>query len=112
MGRVNARENPGDVQNGGGGAGGAGWSAARVDIGSGFEEGFDVGGAKGLGGGGGEVDDWVWAGALFEGGDKGLTAAERGGGRGGGHDGGRYGGGHVGAGAAAAEEYFGGFSDV
>lgn len=49
-GRVDARENAGDVQDGGGGAGGAGQGAVRGNIGSGFEEGFDVGGAKERGG--------------------------------------------------------------
>lgn len=106
--RVDARENAGYVQDCGGGTGGAGQGAIRGNVGSGFEEGFDIGGAKERGGGWREEDDWVWAGALFEGGDKRPAAAERGGGYGGGRDGG----GRVGAGAVAAEEDFGGFADV
>lgn len=106
--RVDARENTGDVQDGGSGAGGAGQGAVWGNVGSGFEEGFYIGGTKERGGGRGEKDDWVWAGALFEGGDKGPAAAERGGGHGGGGDGG----GRVRAGAVATEEDFGGFADV
>lgn len=106
--RVDARENAGDVQYGGGGAGGASQGAVRRNVGSGFEEGFDVGCAKERGGGGREEDDWVWAGALFEGGDKGPAAAERTGW----HSGGGDGGGRVGAGAVAAEEDFGCFADI
>lgn len=104
-GGVDARENAGDVQDGGGGAGGAGQGAVRGNVGSGFEEGLDVGGAKERGGGGGEEDNWIWAGALF---DKGPAATERGGGHGGGGDGGS----RVGTGAVAAEEDFGGLAEV
>lgn len=107
--RVDARENAGDVKDGGGGAGGAGQGAVGRYIGSGFEEGFDIGGSKERGGGGGEEDDWVWAGALFEGGDKGPAAAAE---RSGGHSGGGNSGGRVGAGAVAAEEDFGSFADI
>jgi len=104
--RVDARQQPRDVQDRGGGARGAGEGGVRGDVGPGFEEGFDVRHAQQGGGGGGEQDDGVGsAGGL-------LGVRGEGGGL---RRGVGCGGGSAWAGwgrTSAREEDLGGFADV
>lgn len=71
--RVDAGQQARDVEDHGGGAGGAGEAAFGWDVGPGFEKGFDVRHAQEGGGGGGEQDYGVGAaGGLLGEGDKGC----------------------------------------